>query len=98
MWGMGIEEDRQSLRGSSRLEIILVLMSIGLLIFLAMPLYNSYKACGLGPSNDSNGSEGNSSGVQTPSSLSPAWNSGVGDDDNGSAEVEPVILPPLSEE
>ena len=98
MLGMGIEEDRQSLRGSSPLEIILILMSIGLLIFLALPIYNSFKACGLGLSNDSNGGEGNSSEVQTPSSLSPAWNSGVGDDGNGSVEVEPVILPPLSEE
>ena len=95
---MGIKKDRHSLRGSSPLEIILILMSVGLLIFLVMPIYNSFKAYGLGLSNDSNGGKGNSPEAQTPSSLSPAWNLGGGDDGNGSVEVKPVILPPLSEE
>ena len=94
---MGIKKDRHSLRGSSPLEIILILMSIGLLIFLALPIYNSFKESGF-TSDDPSGEEGNSSGTTTMSSLSPTWNKAADYKDNGSVEVEPVILPPLSEE
>ena len=68
MWGMGIKKDRHSLRGSSPVEIILILMSIGLLIFLALPIYNSFKESGF-TSDDPSGEEGNSSGITTTSSL-----------------------------
>ena len=94
---MGIKKDRHSLRGSAPLEIILILMSIGLLIFLALPIYNSFKESGF-TSDDPSGEEGNSSGTTTMSSLSPTWNKAADYKDNGSVEVEPVILPPFSEE
>ncbi|MFP6887311.1 MAG: hypothetical protein VB997_07090 [Opitutales bacterium] len=94
---MGIKKNRHSLRGSSPLEIILILMSIGLLIFLALPIYNSFKESGF-TSDDPSGEEGNSSGTTTMSSLSPTWNKAADYKDNGSVEVEPVILPPFSEE
>ena len=94
---MEIKKDRLNLRGSSPLEIILILMSIGLLIFLALPIYNSFKESGF-TSDDPSGEEGNSSGTTTTSSLSPTWNKNADYKDNGLVEVEPVILPPLSEE
>ena len=90
---MGIKKDRHSLRGSSPLEIILILMSIGLLIFLALPIYNSFKESGF-TSDDPSGEEGNSSGTTTTSSLSPTWNKAVNYKGNGSVEVELVILTP----
>ena len=43
---MGFNEDSFRRQGSSRLEIILILMSLGLLILLAFPIYNSVKGSG----------------------------------------------------
>ena len=88
---MGIKKDRHNLRGSSPLEIILILMSIGLLIFLVLPIYNSFKESGL-TSDDPSGEEGNPSGTTATSSLSHTWNKNADYKDNGLVEVELVIL------
>jgi len=68
-------------KGFGKLEIIIALMIIGVLIFLAAPIYNSWQA---GDPVDENATG------TTPSSTSPHWNSGS--DSNGS-ETPVLVLP-----
>lgn len=44
-------------RGGGRLEALLIVLAIGLLVFLALPVYNSLKVCGW--LDDAPPSEGN---------------------------------------
>lgn len=62
MDGMGFNEDSFRRQGSSRLELILILMSLGLLILLAFPIYNSVKGSGF--VSDYPSEEGNASHPQ----------------------------------
>jgi len=66
-------------KGFGKLEIIIVLMIIGVLIFLSIPIYNSWQA--------EEPADGNTT-TQPPSS--PQWNSGS--DTNGS-ETPVYVLP-----
>jgi type IV pilus assembly protein PilA len=68
-------------KGFGKLEVIIALMIIGVLIFLAIPIYNSLRA---GDPVDDNATKA------SPSSTSPQWNSGS--DSNGS-ETPVHVLP-----
>ena len=68
-------------KGFGKLEVIIVLMMIGVLIFLAIPIYNSWQA--KNPVND------DTTGTPPPS-TSPQWNSGS---DSNSSETPVHVLP-----
>jgi len=68
-------------RGFGKLEVVIVLMIIGVLIFLAIPIYNSWQA--EDPVDDNTTETG-----QTP--TSPQWNSGS---DSNSSETPVHVLP-----
>jgi Tfp pilus assembly major pilin PilA len=68
-------------KGFGKLEIIIALMMIGVLIFLAIPIYNSWQA--EDPVDD------NTTGT-TPPSTSPQWNPGS---DSNSSESPVYVLP-----
>jgi Tfp pilus assembly major pilin PilA len=68
-------------KGFGKIEVIIALMIIGVLIFLSIPIYNSWQA--EDPVDD------NATGTG-PSPTSPQWNSGS---DSNSSETPVRVLP-----
>jgi len=78
---MDDKETRRSSRGGTRLEAIIILLIIGLMAFLAIPIYNSLQQ--VGPSteatpNDANASTAPAEELKPANSVVPEANGSEG--------------------
>ena len=67
-------------RGGGRLEALLIMLAIGLLVFLALPVYNSLKVCGWfddAPPSEDNATVEPEGGNKSATSDSPSDGNGT---------------------